>query len=381
MKVLALNGSPRMKASATFHLLTHLTEGMRRAGAETELHHVRKLDLHNCIGCYSCWVRTPGTCIHRDQMDELLRGSHSQADLIVFGTPLYHFSMTATMKTFIDRTLPRHEPWLIEDPAYSHLTTHPERLPGPKRMFLVAAAGFPELEHFDSLVRTFKQLARSQHCEYVGELLRPAAEPLSQSALQPAFEEYYVVVSRAGEEIVRDGRVADQTQQELRKKATVPDKAQFYEIAGSYWNKKMDKYKVPEQKRHAAPLLAADLRDESAQSDPAEPAETGPEELAQAMADMYNAAAVPGLRATIQLHFVDSPQAPDWFVEINDDTSTARRGTTPIPTLRVYTPLKVWESISRGETDAVQAFTDGAFEVDGQLELLSLLPRVLTYPR
>jgi putative sterol carrier protein len=99
------------------------------------------------------------------------------------------------------------------------------------------------------------------------------------------------------------------------------------------------------------------------------------------MADMYNAAVIPGLRVTIQLHFVDSGEHPDWFVAIDDDTCKARRGTTPFPTLRVYTPTKVWESIGRGQVDAVQAFTDGAFEVDGQLELLSLLPRVLTYPR
>ncbi|MFW9835764.1 MAG: flavodoxin family protein, partial [Candidatus Thorarchaeota archaeon] len=60
MKVLALNGSPRMKTSSTYHMLKPLLEGMEGAGAETELIHIRELDLEFCIGCYTCWVRTPG---------------------------------------------------------------------------------------------------------------------------------------------------------------------------------------------------------------------------------------------------------------------------------------------------------------------------------
>jgi len=67
MKVLALNGSPRMKASSTYHMLKPLLEGMEEAGAETKLVHIRKLNLEVCIGCYTCWVRTPGKCIHKDK--------------------------------------------------------------------------------------------------------------------------------------------------------------------------------------------------------------------------------------------------------------------------------------------------------------------------
>ncbi len=49
MKVLALNGSPRMKASSTFHMLKPILEGMEEAGAEIEIVHIRKLNLKNCI--------------------------------------------------------------------------------------------------------------------------------------------------------------------------------------------------------------------------------------------------------------------------------------------------------------------------------------------
>jgi len=160
MKVLALNGSPRMKASSTYHMLEPLLEGMKNAGAETELIHIRELDLQFCIGCYTCWVRTPGVCIHkdRDRMVAVLE-SFNAADLVVFGTPLYHFTMSGIMKTFLDRTISRFEPWLIPHTSVPGVTGHPERFRKPEKILLVSPCGLPEFEHFDSLVVTFRQIA------------------------------------------------------------------------------------------------------------------------------------------------------------------------------------------------------------------------------
>jgi len=187
MKILALNGSPRMKASSTYHMLTPILEGMEAAGAETELIHVRKLDLEACIGCYTCWVRTPGECIHKDK-DSMVNAmeSYNTADMVIFGTPLYHFSMSGIMKTFIDRTLPRIEPWLIPHPDIPDTTFHPERFHKPNKMMLVSPCGFPEFWHFDSLVATFKQMARMERFEYVGESCALEPKP-SAAALCKVF--------------------------------------------------------------------------------------------------------------------------------------------------------------------------------------------------
>jgi multimeric flavodoxin WrbA len=151
MKVLALNGSPRMKASSTYHMLKPLLEGMEEAGAETELIHIRELDLEACTGCYTCWVRTPGVCVNKnkDSMYGILQ-KFNTADLVVFGTPLYIFTMSGLLKTFLDRTIVRFEPWLIPHPHTPGTTGHPERFQKPDKMLLVSPCGFPEFEHFDS---------------------------------------------------------------------------------------------------------------------------------------------------------------------------------------------------------------------------------------
>jgi multimeric flavodoxin WrbA len=69
MKVLAINSSPRSHGiSKTGILLDALAKGMREAGAETEIVQLLKKSVRNCIGCYTCWTKTPGICTHNDDM-------------------------------------------------------------------------------------------------------------------------------------------------------------------------------------------------------------------------------------------------------------------------------------------------------------------------
>jgi hypothetical protein len=198
-KVLALNGSPRVGSSTTNRILKPLLEGMRDAGARTDLIHVRELNLQSCIGCYTCWVQTPGRCIHADGMERAL-AAWASADLVVFGTPVYHGCMTGLMKTFLDRLLPRYEPWLIPHPHIEGTSGHPARGPEPDRIVLVSPCGFPGFHNFDALVHTFRHIARMHGMEMAGEILRPFAEPLRLRGLHGLFEDYFDAVRRAGSE-------------------------------------------------------------------------------------------------------------------------------------------------------------------------------------
>ena len=249
MKVLALNGSPRMKSSSTYYIMKPFLEGMETAGAKTEIIHIRSLKLKPCLGCYSCWVRTPGVCIQDDNMTGALK-KFNNADMVIFGTPLYHFTMTGIMKDFIDRILPRLEPWLIPHPRVAGLTGHPERFHKPEKVFLISPCGFPEFEHFESLVATFKQIARMENWKYLGEILRPYAEPLNNPLLQELFTSYYDLLRLAGKQLIREGRISDELQTELREDLFPGGKQALYEMAADHWTVEMDRFKVPEDMRH-----------------------------------------------------------------------------------------------------------------------------------
>ena len=60
MKLLAFNASPRRADGTTDILVDRFIEGAGEAGAETEKHHVVDLDINGCLGCFSCWWKTPG---------------------------------------------------------------------------------------------------------------------------------------------------------------------------------------------------------------------------------------------------------------------------------------------------------------------------------
>src|SRR4030042_3613467 len=119
MNILAFNSSPRdHETSKTELVLQQLLEGARRAGAATETLYLRNYKINHCLGCYSCWVKTPGRCVQQDDMAEVLFDRYLKADLVVLASPIYHATMNARMKLFVERTLPMMDP-LKEGPEGS----------------------------------------------------------------------------------------------------------------------------------------------------------------------------------------------------------------------------------------------------------------------
>ena len=234
--VLALNGSPRGGASCTWRIMKPLLAGMSEAGATVESIHVRDLELQLCIGCYSCWVQTPGRCIHSDGMERAL-AAWADADLVVFGTPVYHGSMTGLLKTFLDRLLPRYEPWLVPSPHVRGGSGHPARSPEPGRMVLVSPCGFPGFHNFEALVHTFRHIARMHGMEVVGEILRPFAEPLRLRGLQGVFEGYFETLRRAGREIIEMGGLGEGTRSELEQELLPGSLSEKYAMANEHWRR------------------------------------------------------------------------------------------------------------------------------------------------
>jgi len=145
MRVLAINSSPRGDGqSKTKLMLTNLVEGMRDAGAEVEVVNLRKKHIKNYVGCFTCWTKTPGKCIHKDDMTKELFPKWLESDMVVYATPLYHYTMNATLKAFIERTFPSAEPFFeIHNGPRRPLC----RLPGgvPEKLFPAVSSALTRL--------------------------------------------------------------------------------------------------------------------------------------------------------------------------------------------------------------------------------------------
>jgi multimeric flavodoxin WrbA len=101
MKILALSCSPR-KQGNTVILLGEALKGAQAEGAEVELYSVVGKNIEPCDGCGDCWET--GECHIKDDMQELYQKLLA-ADGIIFGTPVYFYSVTAQAKAIIDRTI------------------------------------------------------------------------------------------------------------------------------------------------------------------------------------------------------------------------------------------------------------------------------------
>lgn len=64
---------------------------------------LKNIDLKFCLGCLSC--QRTGKCVISDDIGSYL-DKISNADILVFATPIYYYGMSGQLKTFLDRLNP-----------------------------------------------------------------------------------------------------------------------------------------------------------------------------------------------------------------------------------------------------------------------------------
>ena len=204
MRILAFNSSPRdNQTSKTELVLQNFLAGARRAGAETETLYLRDYKIKHCLGCFSCWAKTPGRCVQKDDMAEELFDRYIAADLAVLATPLYHYNMNARMKMFIERTLPMVVPG--GSPDQGGVSYRFERVP---KVAVISVCANPALDTFRCLSLNMQMILGGL---LVAEIYRHTSEAMMAPPLAAKVQEVLAAVSRAGEELVREGKVSPET--------------------------------------------------------------------------------------------------------------------------------------------------------------------------
>lgn len=70
-----------------------------------------KADHKNCIGCWTCWWKTPGICIYKD-LEGFYR-NYVNADRAIIFAKLEHGFVSARLKTLLDRMIPIVLPYTV----------------------------------------------------------------------------------------------------------------------------------------------------------------------------------------------------------------------------------------------------------------------------
>jgi len=100
MKIIGISGSPRGEKSSSRRLLECVLEGAERVGAEVELIDLSSIKLEYCAACETCHIS--GTCTRDDDFWHI-HDKMISSDGIVLASPVYFNSVTAQLKTVVDR--------------------------------------------------------------------------------------------------------------------------------------------------------------------------------------------------------------------------------------------------------------------------------------
>lgn len=103
MRILGLVGSPR-KGGNTDLLVSRILAGAGASGHLTEKVYLYPLAISPCTDCRSC-QKGKLHCAVEDDMQPLYQ-KLEDADVVVFGTPLYWYGPSAKMKLLMDRLRP-----------------------------------------------------------------------------------------------------------------------------------------------------------------------------------------------------------------------------------------------------------------------------------
>ncbi|HYF83773.1 MAG TPA: flavodoxin family protein [Clostridia bacterium] len=103
MKVLALLGSPKKNGNTSL-LLNEYLRGIKDSNKDAEVTKVflQEKNIHGCSACEVCHNVNIGKCAIKDDMQELYP-LFRQADMVIYATPIYWWSVSAQLKAFMDR--------------------------------------------------------------------------------------------------------------------------------------------------------------------------------------------------------------------------------------------------------------------------------------
>ena len=101
MNVLILQGSPRANGNTAW-MAEEYKKAAEAAGHKVTLVDVAHKKIAGCLACEYCHGKGNGTCIQKDDMQEL-SPLLAEAEALVLASPIYYFGMSAQIEAPIQR--------------------------------------------------------------------------------------------------------------------------------------------------------------------------------------------------------------------------------------------------------------------------------------
>jgi len=273
------------------------------------------------------------------------------ADIVIYGTPLYHFTVNAQLKTFIERTLPVLQPFFEER---NGLTLHPLRHNVPATVML-SVAGFPDDEVFHLLSSWTRFIF---HGSLLAEIYRAGAETLTVPFFAEKARQILEATKQAGREIVSDRKISPETLALVRQPMD-GDRKSWFTMGNLMWKTCIAEGITPKEMHEKGIMPRPDSL----------------ETFMTLLAMAFNPAGAGEMRAVIQFVFSGEVEGSCHF-RIEDGKMTPQAGRTNSADLTITTPFGLWMDIMAGKTDGQQAFLEQRYAAAGDFSILTRFKQI-----
>jgi len=124
MKALILNGE-ELDGLSLNQILESIKEELKTNKFEVEEILLKEKKIADCLGCFKCWVKTPGICIINDYGREAA-AKLIHSDLLIYLSPVVFGSYSYQLKKALDRMIPLISPFFTKVEGEIH---HKKRYP------------------------------------------------------------------------------------------------------------------------------------------------------------------------------------------------------------------------------------------------------------
>lgn len=336
MEVLVLNGSPKEEKSNTFRITRAFLEGLEESrNCNVHIVNISEKNIEHCRGCFACWTKTPGKCVIKDDMRELME-RYVTSDVVIWSFPLYYFGMPSKIKAFLDRMLPTNLPYM--DINKDGTSGHPSRYDlSNQRYILISTCGFYSTKNnYDALFKQFEILFGDR----LSKIICPEGELFHVPQLEGKILEYLSYAKKAGGEFGNNAAISGDTRNKLGQLLYPPDV--FVEMADASWD---ISGKSPEEK----------------------PQKDKSYNFMKQMAAIYNRESYVK-DVLLEIYFTDIDRI--YQLCLGKEKCTVSTENFVTYTTRIETTFELWRKISEGKVNGAEALMKKQYKVLGDFSTM-----------
>lgn len=220
MQIIAINSSYRGTEGYTQFLINKLFKGAQKRGASCENIVLTEYKIYPCRSCGCCHTEEQYLrCVFHEKDDvRIIFKKMQDADLIIYATPVYLFTLSGLLKILIDRFYSTMDITNFRLSKSGKLYHHVNGSLNSKPFVLLTCYNSIEDEVAMNILSYFKTYARYMDAKNVGTLVRNGGrltghgkDPQREEKFRKVLE-VYKAYEQAGSELATSGYIRSSTQ-------------------------------------------------------------------------------------------------------------------------------------------------------------------------